>query len=412
MNVMKKWLTFTLAVVVFLAAIPAAGATVRFSDVPRTHWAYEAITAMAEKGVIQGYKDGTFRPNNRITRAEFAKIMIAAAGIDITSANQVRQTFADVNRNHWAFYYVELAKPYLTGYKSGSVYTYKPDEYAVREDIAVALVRLAGADQSTKANLSVLSRFDDRERISPALRPYIAIAVQTGLIKGFEDDTFRPQSPITRAEAASLLERARLDETKVVFPDEPKQSQPDLSLNVTDSFSDSQLSQWKQDEASGIWAVVDKQVTAIGNDDDIRHFLLPLKWKESAKPTNYEVQVDVIAKGTDGLGGLFFNGKDGRAELVTIGKNNVTVSQMSDVKKNETTTLAKVAYKLQAVNKLKLVVNKDSYAIYLNDTFVFGQQNHKIEGTGLGLYLHKDATNHLPDKATYFDNFSFRVLDK
>jgi hypothetical protein len=200
---MKRVFTFFLTLLLVITVVPFAQAAPSFSDVPRSHWAYQEITVMAAKGIINGYEDGKFRPNNQITRAEFAKIMIAAAGINVNKRS-ITQTFRDVPKDHWAFYYVEYAKPYLTGYKSGSVYTYKPDQNAVREDIAVALVRLLGYDRNHKPDLSVVDRFNDDDRISPALRPYIAIAIQTDLIKGY-NNSFRPQDAITRAEAASLL---------------------------------------------------------------------------------------------------------------------------------------------------------------------------------------------------------------
>ncbi|WP_019119207.1 S-layer homology domain-containing protein [Brevibacillus massiliensis] len=416
---MRKLALFFLAGLLLFAMMPfaqAQAATKTFKDVPRSHWAYEAISAMAEKGIIQGYTDGTFRPNNKITRAEFAKIMIAAADIEINRSNSIKQTFKDVDRNHWAFYYVELAKNYLTGYKTGTTYLYKPDEYAVREDIAVALVRLMGYDQSKKADLSILSRFRDYSKISPNLQPFIAIAVQTDLIKGFDDRTFRPQDPITRAEAASLLYRAGLDETKVVFPPDdstkPKPEDPKRPISISDSFSGKNLDNWLTKDATGNWGVIGNRATAVSNDSNLYHYFLPLKWNESANPENYELQIDVIADGTDGLGGLFFNGKDGEADVVTIGKKAITVSHVKDAKNKSTTTLATFAYKLQTTNKLKITVNKDSYEISVNGSFVFGQQDYPIDGTSLGLYLHKDATKDVPDKMTYFDNFQFKEITK
>lgn len=410
---MRKLLPFLLAVVMMITAIPLVQAAPRFSDVPRDHWAYEEITTMAEKGIIQGY-DGKFRPNSHITRAEFAKIMIAAAGVDI-SKNRVSQTFADVPRDHWAFYYVEYAKPYLTGYKSGSRYTYKPNEDAVREDIAVALVRLLGYDRKHKPDLSVIEKFRDDDKISNNLRPYIAIAVQTDLIKGY-DGYFRPLDSITRAEAASLLYRALLekhgdDETKVVFPPTDPDPKPELPTSVSDSFSTTDLKNWNLDKANAHWGVVDKAATAVAKDNDTDHFFLPLRWKEDEKPKNYEIKVDVLAKGTDGLGGLYFNGKDGRAYVVFVGKDKVTVSEITNAKKSETNVIATSSYKLRASNQLKVVVKGDNYDIYVNGSFVFGQDHQKLDGTGLGLYVNRQATKDLPSKMTSFDNFSFKVVN-
>ena len=413
---MKRALTLFLSVLMFLTVIPFAGAaSPSFSDVPRNHWAYKEITEMAEKGIIKGYDNRTFRPNNEVTRAEFAKIMIAAADVDMDKRS-VSQTFKDVPKSHWAFYYVEYAKPYLTGYKSGSTYTYKPDNSAVREDIAVALVRLLGYDKKYKADMNQLKKFRDSDDISPALRSYIAIAIQTDLMKG-NNNNFRPQDPITRAEAASLLYRALInrdgDETKVVFPnpEQPKPEQPKPQpISISDSFSDSNLKNWDTKNADGNWGVINKQVTAVSTDDDLDHFLLPLIWEESANPDNYELSVDVNVVGTNGLGGLFFNGKDGKANVVYLTKDRVYLGKVKDVEKDDIDVIASGSYKLKSSNRLKVVVKGSTVSIYINDQYLFGQQQVKQEGTKLGLYLQEDATEDAPRKMTYLDNFSFKEV--
>lgn len=408
---MKRALTLFLSVLMFLTVIPFAGAaSPSFSDVPRNHWAYKEITEMAEKGIIKGYDNRTFRPNNEVTRAEFAKIMIAAADVDMDKRS-VSQTFKDVPKSHWAFYYVEYAKPYLTGYKSGSTYTYKPDNSAVREDIAVALVRLLGYDKKYKADMNQLKKFRDSDDISPALRSYIAIAIQTDLMKG-NNNYFRPQDPITRAEAASLLYRALInrdgDETKVVFPN-PEQPKPQ-PISISDSFSDSNLKNWDTKNADGNWGVINKQVTAVSTDDDLDHFLLPLIWEESANPENYELSVDVNVVGTNGLGGLFFNGKDGKANVVYLTKDRVYLGKVKDVEKDDIDVIASGSYKLKSSNRLKVVVKGSTVSIYINDQYLFGQQQVKQEGTKLGLYLQYGATEDAPRKMTYLDNFSFKEV--
>ena len=408
---MKRALTLFLSVLMFLTVIPFAGAaSPSFSDVPRNHWAYKEITEMAEKGIIKGYDNRTFRPNNEVTRAEFAKIMIAAADVDIDKRS-VSQTFKDVPKSHWAFYYVEYAKPYLTGYKSGSTYTYKPDNSAVREDIAVALVRLLGYDKKYKADMNQLKKFRDSDDISPALRSYIAIAIQTDLMKG-NNNYFRPQDPITRAEAASLLYRALInrdgDETKVVFPN-PEQPKPQ-PISISDSFSDSNLKNWDTKNADGNWGVINKQVTAVSTDDDLDHFFLPLIWNESENPENYELSVDVNVVGTNGLGGLFFNGKDGKANVVYLTKDRVYLGKVKDVEKDDIDVIASGSYKLKSSNRLKVVVKGSTVSIYINDQYLFGQQQVKQEGTKLGLYLQEDATEDAPRKMTYLDNFSFKEV--
>ena len=179
--------------------------TQKFSDVTTEHWAFEYIMEMAERGVINGFPDNTFKPESQVLRAEFAKIMVCAAGVRLVDNSNT--SFTDVFADDWFAPYVETAKDYLTGYASSNGMTYKPTAAALREDIAVAMVKIKGYDVSN-ADLSVLDRFTDDYSISVNLRPYIAVAVERGLITGYEDSTFRGQATITRAEAAALIWRA------------------------------------------------------------------------------------------------------------------------------------------------------------------------------------------------------------
>ncbi len=89
---------------------PSQGAT--FSDVPAKHWATEYISALVDQGIIQGYPDGTFRPSNKITRAE-ALTMLARA-LDLLNSDQTTPewapSFSDVDPDHWAYIPVELTE--------------------------------------------------------------------------------------------------------------------------------------------------------------------------------------------------------------------------------------------------------------------------------------------------------------
>jgi hypothetical protein len=96
----------------------------------------------------------------------------------------------------------------MTGYMVNGQYLFKPGEAALREDIAVAVVKLKGYDID-RADLSIpAAMFSDYDSISASCRPYVAVAVERSLISGYPDGTFRAQQTITRAEAATLLWRA------------------------------------------------------------------------------------------------------------------------------------------------------------------------------------------------------------
>ncbi len=177
-----------------------------FSDVSKGHWAFSYIGEMNQRGVISGYPNGCYYPENYVTRAEFAKIMCVAAGLSI---NEVSSTsYYDVEPNEWYAPYIEIGRYYLSGYTSNGASYYHPDDNALREDIAVALVKLKGYS-TTGADESMLRTiFKDYQSISTDARKYVAAALENGLISGYEDNTFRGQDSITRAEAATLLWRA------------------------------------------------------------------------------------------------------------------------------------------------------------------------------------------------------------
>lgn len=188
--------------------MPAKTYSQKFSDVPKSYWAFSYIGEMFDRGVINGYPDGKFRPDNQVDRAEFAKIMVGAAGLKVE--NNYVSSFRDVSIYDWYAPYVECAKDYLTGYyvvDDPDVKFYYPETPALREDIATALVLLKGYDTST-ADLSILDMFADVQSISTNAQKYVAVAVERGLVSGYEDGTFRGQDTITRAEAATMLWRA------------------------------------------------------------------------------------------------------------------------------------------------------------------------------------------------------------
>lgn len=177
-----------------------------FSDVPKNYWAFQYISEMVERGILSGYPNGRFYPNNTITRAEFSKIMCLAANLNIT--NNDENYYADVSNADWFSPYVNAGKYYLSGYISDGYRYFKPNDNALREDIAVALVKLKGYDTSLYDESILKTMFSDYQSISIGARKYISVAVENGLISGYSDDTFRGQNTITRAEAATLLWRA------------------------------------------------------------------------------------------------------------------------------------------------------------------------------------------------------------
>lgn len=185
------------------------GNTVIFIDVPSNYWAKDQIDFFAEQGIAGGYEDGSFRPDAGVTREEFCKLLVSTfrPGLETPAT----PTFADVAEDRWSYPYIEVCSEFLTGYANpfGGLPTFHPTEYATREDIAVALVKMMGlrAEDAIYGNYAV-TKFSDGADISPGLAPYVSLACEKGLINGYPDGTFGPTQGITRAETIVLLNRA------------------------------------------------------------------------------------------------------------------------------------------------------------------------------------------------------------
>lgn len=196
--------------VVMVSATDSEG----FSDVPSDHWAKDAIELMADLGVIEGHGDGTFGPGEAVTREQFSKMMVLTLGLDLIEPSA--PFFVDVSKTDWSYKYVETARYYLTGWRTANGDYFRPGLEAVREDMAVAVVKGLGLSVDD-VDLSVLDQFTDKGKISANLKPYVAKAVEEGIMVG-DNGVFNAVGTLTRAEGATLLARL-VTEEKVVYDD-------------------------------------------------------------------------------------------------------------------------------------------------------------------------------------------------
>ncbi len=211
-----------------------------FKDVKPGHWAYEDIMWMLEKKIIDGKGKDKFEPNATVTRAEFAKMMVNT--LQLKQYKPETPSFVDVKKNAWEYPFVETAKVYLTGFRTTSGDYFKPSLAAVREDMAVALVKALGY-QNEPVNENSLNTFADAAQISPNLRKYVALAVEHGLIQGYLKDgkmVFDAQGNLTRAQSATLLRKAFVkneekityDEDKVTYDNNSTYIRPVVSISM------------------------------------------------------------------------------------------------------------------------------------------------------------------------------------
>lgn len=166
-----------------------------FTDLPADHWAFDYITQLAIDDIISGYEDKTFRPDGFVTRGELAKLLDVSFGIDSIS------TYAD-SKNHWANKYISSVGGVIPVKEN----EFKPDEYATRQDVTVALVNIIELSEIMKMQEGECG-FVDTPMIDKEYISHIGKAVSAGIISGYEDGRFRPHESITRAEVATLIYR-------------------------------------------------------------------------------------------------------------------------------------------------------------------------------------------------------------
>ncbi|WFD08787.1 S-layer homology domain-containing protein [Tepidibacter hydrothermalis] len=153
-----------------------------------THWAKGYIEKLINLGYINGYSDGTFRPENNITIAEFTKLVVVETlGKDISTNNT----------NDWYDNYIKEAKK-LNIIKNGEFKNY--DRNITRQEIARMIVRAANLNVST-GNTS----FIDDKQISNEFKGFVKKAVEEGFVSGYPNKTFKPNNNATRAESTKIL---------------------------------------------------------------------------------------------------------------------------------------------------------------------------------------------------------------
>ena len=196
---MKKRLTSLALVLAFIAGLTAvwpvwAAGRKSFSDTAN-HYAKAAVATWTDYGVLEGYPDGSFRPDGTITRAELATVLDRVMGYQ----NRVENTFSDLPGGKW---YTEsvlhlAAEGILQGREEGLML---PQASITRQEAFAALARVLSLEESRGA-----TGFADDGEISDWARGYLAAMKEAGYIHGDRENMIRPDDPITRAEVVTIL---------------------------------------------------------------------------------------------------------------------------------------------------------------------------------------------------------------
>lgn len=176
--------------------LPNVEQSISFSDI-NGHWAEESIKRLSVQGLVNGFEDGTFHPDDTVTRAQFVKMIISALGNDMEEV--VEQTFSDVSTEAWYAPYVEMAYKY--GIIAGDGVYFYPDNNITRQEMAVMTARAFGIESGSDIT------FNDGDSIADWAVESVKAISGAGIMGGYEDNTFRPEDNTTRAQAAAVIDR-------------------------------------------------------------------------------------------------------------------------------------------------------------------------------------------------------------
>lgn len=281
-----------------------------YQDVKNSNWAYEAISTMSSNAIINGYPDGTFRPQNTLTYGEFIKMsLIAGTKNNVGNAEKP---------NHWAQKYYDsgVESKYFT---EEAIPKYKLDRPITRSDMALIISAILGdikIENYDKIQGGIKDVTAKTENEYDIIKSYAS-----GILAGYEDNTFKPEQTLTRAESAMVIHRL-VDESKRVLPGEKKEETPtptNRDYSNVESISKSSNSTLPvTDIASNIYSFT------LGNLPNQPAVFKDIKYYEVIKDYPFEIK---NGKGKDGRQTIDIDKKSGLGCAMLI-KDNKIISRL------------------------------------------------------------------------------------
>lgn len=190
-----------------LSLLPISGYADGFSDI-NGHWAYQSIANFVSKGYVKGYNDGTFRPDNPVTRAEFSTLVnkVFPTKEEISEEREKALKFADISAEDWYYRDVILARvsEYISGYPDN---TFRAESLITRQEATTVLYNVIIKNKIDIVLSESPVGFTDFDLLPSWSKASVSTLVNNNIVKGFPDNTFRGSNPMTRAETVVLLEK-------------------------------------------------------------------------------------------------------------------------------------------------------------------------------------------------------------
>ena len=219
----------------------------QYPDVFDSYWASSDINRLTEQCVLEGYPDGMFKPNRKVSRAEMAAMVVKGYNLDTASSSDYL-TFKDVPSNHWAHSYISkgVAENMIAGKTHDR---FAPNENISRTEALTIMAKGINCPMDCAKADEILSKYKDGASVPGWAREHVAKAIDNGALKHERNqDYIRPNDKTTRAEASSMLQGMRIaggydKSTKTVSQDlggktyierETKVTIPTLELKMKD----------------------------------------------------------------------------------------------------------------------------------------------------------------------------------
>ena len=216
----KKFLSGLLCAVLLVSTLAVSAAT--FSDVendPTVAWAKPYITEMSELGYIKGYEDGTFKPNNTISKTEALILLSRMIGVNDEAFADSTDLAVDAYSSALSKYSTNYAKEVSFLLYAGVLDTDELDTYISasnknaplkRYEAAILLTKLLGAEEEVTTNAFVSSSYADTVEIPDSARAYVEYVKEKGIMQGMGNTAsgepfFSPNTAVTRSQMAKML---------------------------------------------------------------------------------------------------------------------------------------------------------------------------------------------------------------
>ncbi|MDB4868342.1 MAG: S-layer y protein [Cohnella sp.] len=176
-------------------------------------WAYQEIIRLVAQGVFKGYDDGSFKPNNKITRLETIVAAVRLLGLE---AEAQKPENMNATLNFKDFDQLKSKNPQAVGYVKIALAndlfnendtTIQGDKPATRLWASVLLVKAMKLEAEAQAKMDTQLPFRDSNEVPAGSVGYVAVAIDKGLVAGYSDNSFQPNKPVSRAELAAILAR-------------------------------------------------------------------------------------------------------------------------------------------------------------------------------------------------------------